>query len=155
MVNITVPEDHRYTVLGTFAPDEVFPYLSNSRKSKSSRRRIYIDKDGVTWSVKMTSIRLWMFREKGLSCVACGAKGVFLSLEKTRSLKDVSPHFNLYAVVDGKWIMMTKDHIVPASKCGSDSLRNLQPMCSVCNELKADGNLSPEQVATVRESRKE
>lgn len=41
---------------------------------------------------------------------------------------------------------MTFDHIVPYSKGGGSSLRNLQLMCKSCNEAKADactGKLRP------------
>lgn len=33
---------------------------------------------------------------------------------------------------------MTKDHIMPKSKGGADSLSNYQTMCLPCNEAKAD-----------------
>lgn len=46
---------------------------------------------------------------------------------------------NLYAIDnDGNEVIMTRDHIVPRSKCGRDSLRNLQTLCGWCNVAKDD-----------------
>ena len=48
-------------------------------------------------------------------------------------------HLNLYAVDDnGDEILMTKDHIMPRSKCGIDDISNYQTMCKLCNEAKGN-----------------
>ena len=47
-------------------------------------------------------------------------------------------HLNLYGINNGEEVMMTKDHIVPKSKGGSNGLKNMQTMCTVCNEIKGN-----------------
>lgn len=80
------------------------------------------------------SLRLRNFRTKGVVCVRCGARGSIFSLEGRPGQR---PHFNLYAHVgDGQFVQMTKDHIIPKSKGGGETLDNFQPMCKRCNQAK-------------------
>lgn len=91
--------------------------------------------DGTTFKCK--SDRLVLFRDKGVICVSCGIVGNIFILE-THS-PEIAPHLNLYATNDeDKLVLMTKDHIVPKSKGGANSLDNYQPMCTRCNGKKAD-----------------
>jgi 5-methylcytosine-specific restriction endonuclease McrA len=92
-------------------------------------------------NVRMTSLRYKLFATKGCVCIKCGLVGWYFSLEKHGNDTTGKFHFNLYGVKDGKPVMMTKDHIVPKSKGGSDRLENLQPMCVDCNSKKADKNI--------------
>jgi hypothetical protein len=90
--------------------------------------------------VRMASMRYRTFR-KNLRCKTCGIKGKYFRLECQidNFLRHTSWHFNLYGVnAQGQEILMTKDHIHPLSKGGSNSLRNLQTMCTRCNMLKSD-----------------
>ncbi len=49
------------------------------------------------------------------------------------------PHLNLYGrSKTGRLILMTRDHIYPRSRGGSESIDNQQTMCSICNQRKAD-----------------
>jgi len=45
-------------------------------------------------------------------------------------------------------ILMTKDHIVPVSLGGKDSLDNLQTMCYRCNRSKGNRIVSIEKLIT-------
>jgi 5-methylcytosine-specific restriction endonuclease McrA len=88
--------------------------------------------------MKMNSLRLHTFAEKGLKCVCCGIEGKYFVKEKSQG--HVSYHFNLYAVDSaGNEVLMTKDHIVAKSKGGEDHIDNMQTMCEACN--KAKGNM--------------
>ena len=85
--------------------------------------------------VKMTSQRYKLFN-KSTICVTCGCEGTFFVKEKHRN--DELYHLNLYAIVDGFAVLMTKDHIIPKSKGGKNHLTNYQTMCQPCNQEKAD-----------------
>jgi 5-methylcytosine-specific restriction endonuclease McrA len=88
--------------------------------------------------VRMTSQRYQLFSLKGIKCVKCGVVGKFFALEKMRSQDTKRYHFNLYGYVNGEERMLTKDHIVPKSKGGANSLSNYQVMCCKCNTEKGN-----------------
>ncbi len=113
-----------------YSVDEVFSAMNVPGKT-----RFAFLPDGTKF--KCRSDRLVLFRDKGIYCITCGIAGSVFVLE-THSL-DISPHLNLYAVKEnGEKVLMTKDHIMPKSKGGSNTLENYQPMCTVCNSKKAD-----------------
>lgn len=87
----------------------------------------------------MGSMRYRVFA-RSLSCVCCGIKGEFFALERSRGDLKKSPfHFNLYAIGHyGHEVLMTKDHIIPKSKGGSEEIENMQTMCTDCNRKKGD-----------------
>lgn len=130
-------------ILGEFRPEDVLPHIT-----RSMERREYKGDDGRAWNVKMWSARYFTFRES-LSCVVCGLTGTIMSLERSKG-SDGQPHFNLYAVSDGGWVLMTKDHIEPKSKGGDDSAKNFQTMCAVCNGIKAHHRLDLTQMKRLR-----
>lgn len=85
--------------------------------------------------VNVRSCRLHCFSQS-LTCTECGLTGKFFAIENHT---DENPHLNLYTIdEEGNEILMTKDHIVPKSKGGSNHIDNLQTMCIECNEEKAD-----------------
>jgi len=89
-------------------------------------------------SVKPSSLRYQLFY-KSRRCVKCGRVGNMLALERDRNNTNKTYHLNLYCVEpDGTEVLMTKDHIVPKAKGGPDTLENMQCMCKICNEAKAD-----------------
>lgn len=105
----------------------------NAEGAVTGRAKVRHDFDGDR--MKVSSLRLYVFKEKGCDCVGCGAKGSYFAKEKSEG--HVSYHMNLYAVKeDGSEVLMTKDHILPSSQGGKDTIENLQPMCVECNTKK-------------------
>ena len=136
--------------LAVFTPEDVLSYAD----PKASRKD-YPDLEGREWSVKMCSQRYSTF-QRSLSCACCGITGSVMILEwqlrgDSSDPKVLQPHFNLYAVTPDGLVLMTKDHILPKSQGGQDSLDNYQTMCELCNSIKGADQVG---VDTVRERRK-
>jgi 5-methylcytosine-specific restriction endonuclease McrA len=131
----------RLVHLGTFSLEEVFPYVTchDTKRDYRARDEVY--------SVRMNSDRYHVFRSNP-SCVACGLKGDRMILDLNPG--DATPHFNLYAEENGRLVLMTKDHCQAKSKGGSDCLDNLRTMCSICNNIRGNADLSLEQILHLR-----
>lgn len=105
--------------------------------------RKYVSAFFLGEEVNLGTMNCRVFFHKGVDCVNCGAKGSHFHMEKTNN----APlhviyhdwHLNLYAINShGHEVLMTKDHIMPRSKGGTDELDNLAPMCVKCNNKKGD-----------------
>ena len=118
------------------------------------KHEIYKSKNNFSFShkgkklyVKMNNQRFFLFRENN-KCVCCGLEGNTIVCEK--NLNDVTPHLNLYAVKNDKYILLTKDHINPKCVGGKDKHSNYQTMCSLCNNLKGHSYLSIKNLKKIR-----
>jgi len=125
----------------TYIPDTIFNLMLDNKEE------FILDGD----SIKLSSMRYRTFLNKGIKCVVCGIEGKYFAKErhykvnkvkknkkiisKKRVTNDKAPyHLNLYAIDDkGEEVLMTKDHIIPKSKGGSEKLDNMQTMCTFCN----------------------
>ena len=128
-------------ILGEFDPDEVLQYVNDP----SGKHEFRIE-DKI-YTVGMNSSRYQLFKDHR-TCEACGLTGVKMLLELPPGAKQ--PHFNLYAIEDGKLVLMTKDHKRAKSKGGEENKTNFQNLCSVCNMLKGSSRLSVESVTKLR-----
>ncbi len=116
-------------VLEEYAPDDVLIYAGFGAEP------FYAFTDEGTFTVKMTSTRLRCF-QLNRKCVECGKEGNVMRLERSRGTRE-KPHFNLYhKSVDGTYLLMTQDHILPRAHGGKNDLGNLQTMCATCNHRK-------------------
>jgi hypothetical protein len=97
--------------------------------------------------VAVTSVRLRTFAFKGTRCVSCGIEGIHFRKVRGHP-SDHRPHLNLYAagLSDSIEVLMTKDHIIPRARGGSDNLGNMQTMCFRCNERKG-ASMEPDPTA--------
>jgi 5-methylcytosine-specific restriction endonuclease McrA len=137
----------QYIRRGIYPLDAVLPYVVFKRLPRdpgTKDRQRSSDREYDGWIVDMSSQRYQLFASKGTRCVVCGLEGRFFALEQDvyahvhevmRNPKRC--HFNLYGIdATGTEVMLTKDHIVPASAGGPDALDNYQPMCETCNQAK-------------------
>lgn len=88
--------------------------------------------------IRTGSIRLKTFaRDRGV-CSICGLEGTHFAVESnTTYYTPKAYHLNLYAIDGvGDEVLMTRDHVHPKSKGGSNGLDNSQTACRVCNEKK-------------------
>ena len=84
---------------------------------------------------RLNSLRLVVFK-KSQTCSSCGIKATYFRRE---AIGDENPHLNMYGLNKyGHEVLFTKDHIIPKSKGGSNSLKNLQTMCVNCNKEKGN-----------------
>lgn len=119
-------EEKRYEI------NEVFDlvgeeYLLGDTDAWKHKSNMIID----GFNVRPISLRYKTFYQKGTKCVCCGKEGTHFKLcgDATTNRR----HFNLFAE-DGT--LMTKDHIIPKSKGGTDRVSNMQTMCGPCNKEK-------------------
>jgi len=143
------PYEHgQYIRVAEYSIGEVLPYVINDFKliklKKQGIKKGTSDFISITernydgHMVKMYSQRYQLFASKGVECVHCGLVGVFFGLEKIINQEGDRYHFNLYGIRDGQDMLITKDHIIPKSKGGKNSLSNYQVMCYACNSDKSN-----------------
>lgn len=156
--NISDNRFHRkaYITIGAYKVEDVLLAIAG-KPSKAT----FFDFNGDPHIIRVHSARLRLFKDN-LKCVACSKEGNIFLLQITRSpSRDITlanclieectmcaytplktrketPHLNLWHLNKGGMRLMTKDHIYPKSKGGSDHLDNLQTMCVNCNNAKAD-----------------
>ena len=138
---VKMKERKKLIHLFKYSPDDVFPYVTQEESKKE-----FIVGDKI-FQVRMNSDRYHVFKNDR-SCASCGLVGKYMILDMNPG--DTSPHFNLYAEEHGRLILMTKDHILAKSKGGTDTLYNLKTCCAICNNLKANYDLSYEDVKYLR-----
>ena len=107
-----------------YSVDEIIPYILSDDT--------HMILDGTR--VKIEGLRLNSFARKE-ACVTCGRQGTIFRIAASRNSKKKDWHLTLWSD-DG--IQMTKDHIVPKSKGGKNSLKNIQTMCEKCNLKKGN-----------------
>ena len=125
--------DNMIRVGRKYTPEEVLQHFHAD--TIYARGASKVDFDGHL--IKMGSHRYWTFAKKGLTCASCGLEGKFFVKEKSAGVARDTYHFNLYGIDGcGDEVLITKDHIIPKSKGGTNHISNYQTMCQPCNGAK-------------------
>jgi len=114
---------------GTFTVAEILPLIGTTE----DRERSNLDGD----LVRLSSFRLRVFKDLGVTCQDCGLQGSFFA--KERHTPNEPYHLNLYALEEttGEEVLITHDHIIPLSKGGKKTyMGNIQVLCFPCNLKK-------------------
>jgi hypothetical protein len=127
-----------------YSIEKIMPLILAAYNGRG-RGKIILDGD----SVKVNGLRLFTFATKGIECVGwkldCKIVGSYFAKERQRDT-DQNYHLNLYALDENNnERMMTRDHIIPRSRGGADTLENSQCLCYYCNQRK--GNTMPDDAA--------
>lgn len=117
---------------GRFSLNFVFNKVMNCR----SRYAIVQSKTQI-FHVKARNKKYQVFKRNPY-CMLCGLEGQYFLLQRQIEVGPNSGHFNMFADVDGKPILFTKDHILPKSRGGPNDMYNLCTLCEPCNQSKAD-----------------
>lgn len=95
---------------------------------------------GIEVNIGISNLKV--FKNKGVVCKHCNIVGNVFYIERNGALewsKYSEWHLNLYAQnLSGQRVMLTKDHILPKSKGGPDTLDNYQTLCENCNSRKGN-----------------
>jgi hypothetical protein len=122
-----------YERAGIVSIEEVFAHINENGVHNS---RVFCGH-----SVGLSSYRIKNFQVNGVFCNHCGVEGIYFAVERAdhRNAKENDWHLNLYALTyELHEILMTRDHVIPRSKGGSNLLDNSQTLCTHCNCKKAD-----------------
>lgn len=138
--------------------DTILDYLEHAQAGR------FFCRDGKTYHVNALKKRPQVLMRDRAICVSCGIEGRVLAVELqapcTRNQKDGTflyngervrrAHFNIYAIVAGREVMLTVDHITPKSLGGNSDVENLVCMCQPCN-MKKSNIVEPVTVETSEE----
>jgi len=112
------------TTLARYHVEEVLPLIGHG-KGKTD----FVLPNGLIIRTNVGGSRLECLK-RNQECIWCGRKGDIFLLQKPP--RGGNSYLNLFA----GHVLMTRDHIVPQSRGGSNSIDNLATMCEKCNNKK-------------------
>lgn len=136
--------------------DTIVDYLEYAQAGR------FFNRNGKAYHVNALKKRVQVLMRDRAICVSCGVEGRVLAVELQRTFvydkagnrfpdnystdgtflhgseRVRRAHFNIYAIVGGREVMLTVDHITPKSLGGNGDVGNLVCMCQPCNMKKSN-----------------
>lgn len=122
---------NNYLTIKRLPLDTVFEQIPPETQELDSKLKYMFD----GYLVKVSTLRLRTFKNKGCECKYCGLKATHFEINDFQSKKGKimnQNHLNMWA---GD-VLMTKDHLNPVANGGKDHLNNMVTCCEECNGLK-------------------
>lgn len=137
-MNRRCPDCKEYKKLAEFDTQLAYCKVCHAAHSREYTRTHKASKE------RLAGIARWKRTVKGRACNTRksikyyarvrGAAGSHTESEWLAVVK----RFNSRCAVCSSYTKLTRDHIVPLSKGGSDFISNIQPLCSLCNARKGN-----------------
>ena len=118
-------------IIETYSADIILRILELNKKP-------YITIKGYNIKRNVQTYKLF---QKQRRCVKC-TRSVYYAVLENCSNSETQGHFKFYS---SDRVLMTKDHIIPRSKGGSNTMDNYQTMCHHCNLRKGDKIINPKK----------
>jgi len=115
------------TILGELPLDYVLD------KAMARHKCNKLEHDGKLYALG----RMKVFGVHGCKCYYCGLKGTKVILTQDAG-EAKALHLDLFAERKGSYILMNRDHIIPASKGGTNTVWNMRPTCQPCNTKRGN-----------------
>jgi 5-methylcytosine-specific restriction endonuclease McrA len=83
-------------------------------------------------------------------CVKCGVEGNLVVTHRHKNEIPGTRHIDVFALDEKRFVMMTLDHILPASYGGKSDITNYRIMCRDCNQERSNV-ITDDEIKTICE----
>ena len=122
----------RYLIYYREDLDSGFKILSKDKESRLVHGKKVSSPSGLSLYQALRS------SNQPLKCWECGIEASCFIANKGQNDIVSKPVLDLFAEANGKYVLMTRDHIIPRSLGGINDVKNLRVGCQPCNSARGN-----------------